>query len=115
MMEQAAHHLDLFFRHPLDPPDVVEARKVEMATIEGWVDRAYRAYGGVDGGVDGSGSSSSSSDGSSLADGDSSNSGGGGCVGDGCGPNAYHTGENSRKPARQRSWLDHVPPLTADW
>lgn len=48
MMEQAAHHLDLFFKHPLDPEDVIDARKDEMDMVEDWVDKAYRAYrGGV--------------------------------------------------------------------
>ncbi|CAM9700055.1 unnamed protein product [Pylaiella littoralis] len=47
MMDQAAHHLDLFFEHPLDPPDVLDARKVEMDMVEEWVDKAYRAYGGA--------------------------------------------------------------------
>lgn len=46
MMDQAAHHLDLFFEHPLDPPDVLNARKVEMHMVEAWVDKAYRGYGG---------------------------------------------------------------------
>lgn len=46
MMDQAAHHLDLFFEHPLDPPDVLNARKVEMEMVEAWVDKAYRGYGG---------------------------------------------------------------------
>lgn len=46
MMDQAAHHLDLFFEHPLDPPDVLSARKVEMDMVEAWVDKAYKAYGG---------------------------------------------------------------------
>ncbi|CAN0167853.1 unnamed protein product, partial [Ectocarpus sp. 12 AP-2014] len=41
MMDQAAHHLDLFFEHPLDPQDVLDARRVEMDFVERWVDMAY--------------------------------------------------------------------------
>eukprot|EP00903_Cladosiphon_okamuranus_P013794 g12837.t1 len=44
MMDQAAHHLDLFFEHPLDPQDVLDARKVEMDMVESWVDQAYQVY-----------------------------------------------------------------------
>lgn len=46
MMDQAAHHLDLFFWHPLDPKDVLDARRIEMDLVEGWVDEAYRLYRG---------------------------------------------------------------------
>ncbi|CAM9184790.1 unnamed protein product [Scytosiphon promiscuus] len=110
MMDQAAHHLDLFFEHPLDPPDVVEARRVEMAMVEGWVDQAYRAYGGAD-----SSSIQFGSDESNGVDGASSSSSRDACVGDECGPDAHHTGESSRESAQERSWLEHVPSLTADW
>lgn len=43
MMNQAAHHLDLFFQHPLDPDEVVEARRAEMNLVEDWVRQAYHA------------------------------------------------------------------------
>lgn len=42
MMDQAAHHLDLFFEHPLDPQDVLDARRVEMDMVESWVDQAFQ-------------------------------------------------------------------------
>lgn len=44
MMDGAAHHLDLFFSHPLDPRDVVDARRIEMDLVEQWVDQAYEMY-----------------------------------------------------------------------
>ncbi|CAM9472390.1 unnamed protein product, partial [Choristocarpus tenellus] len=37
LMEDAAHHLDLFFAHPLDPLDVIAAREEEMELVEKWV------------------------------------------------------------------------------
>jgi lysosomal Pro-X carboxypeptidase len=36
-----AHHLDLFFSHPLDPPAVTKARQTELAFIRQWVDEFY--------------------------------------------------------------------------
>lgn len=42
MMEEAAHHLDLFFEHPLDPDEVKQARRTEMDMVEDWVRNAYR-------------------------------------------------------------------------
>eukprot|EP00752_Nemacystus_decipiens_P003737 g3443.t1 len=51
MMDQAAHHLDLFFEHPLDPPDVLDARRVEMDLVESWVDQAYQLHRGQSDGV----------------------------------------------------------------
>lgn len=90
MMDQAAHHLDLFFEHPLDPKDVLDARRVEMDMVETWVDQAYRAYGGESASRDPSG-------------------GDGNVVGTGAGrPDAEaHEGVPS--------WLERVPSLTADW
>ncbi|CAM9437606.1 unnamed protein product [Discosporangium mesarthrocarpum] len=43
LMEEAAHHLDLFFAHRLDPAEVVAARKEEMDLVEKWVQEAYSA------------------------------------------------------------------------
>ncbi|GMF39536.1 unnamed protein product [Phytophthora fragariaefolia] len=36
-----AHHLDLFFTHPLDPPAVTEARQTELTYIRQWIDEFY--------------------------------------------------------------------------
>ncbi|KAE9146090.1 Lysosomal Pro-X carboxypeptidase [Phytophthora fragariae] len=36
-----AHHLDLFFSHPLDPPAVIKARQTELAYIRQWIDEFY--------------------------------------------------------------------------
>ncbi|ETL97595.1 hypothetical protein L917_05163, partial [Phytophthora nicotianae] len=36
-----AHHLDLFFTHPLDPPAVTEARKTELKFVRQWIDEFY--------------------------------------------------------------------------
>lgn len=87
MMEQAAHHLDLFFEHPLDPQDVLDARRVEMDMVETWVDQAYRVY---------SASHDSSSGGKSVA---------------GTGGDHHHAESTEERP----SWLERVPSLTADW
>ena len=42
MMDEAAHHLDLFFEHPLDPDEVKQARQLEMDMVEDWVRNAYK-------------------------------------------------------------------------
>jgi len=34
---QGAHHLDLFFTDPRDPPSVTEARRQEMAWVDKWI------------------------------------------------------------------------------
>ncbi|GMF23188.1 unnamed protein product [Phytophthora lilii] len=36
-----AHHLDLFFTHPLDPPAVTKARQTELKYIRQWIDEFY--------------------------------------------------------------------------
>ncbi|KAH7476548.1 hypothetical protein PRIC1_000557 [Phytophthora ramorum] len=36
-----AHHLDLFFSHPLDPPAVTKARQTELAYVRQWVEEFY--------------------------------------------------------------------------
>ncbi|CAM9276526.1 unnamed protein product [Phaeothamnion confervicola] len=36
-----AHHLDLMFSDPADPPSVVEARRVELAAVRRWIDAEY--------------------------------------------------------------------------
>ncbi|KAI9905598.1 hypothetical protein PsorP6_013496 [Peronosclerospora sorghi] len=38
---EGAHHLDLFFTHPLDPPAVTQARRTEIAYVRQWVDDFY--------------------------------------------------------------------------
>lgn len=42
-MDQAAHHLDLFFQHDLDPEEVLQARLKEMDLVEDWVRDGYAA------------------------------------------------------------------------
>lgn len=42
MMDEAAHHLDLFFEHRLDPDEVKQARLAEMDMAEDWIRNAYK-------------------------------------------------------------------------
>ncbi|CAM9219135.1 unnamed protein product [Ectocarpus sp. 6 AP-2014] len=102
MMDQAAHHLDLFFEHPLDPQDVLDARRVEMDFVERWVDMAYGAYYGGGGGGGG---------------GDTSVGGGGGDGGDGSGSVAAAAKKDSsaRGELAPPSWLERLPSVAADW
>ncbi|GAB9469914.1 hypothetical protein Gpo141_00007176 [Globisporangium polare] len=37
----SAHHLDLFFTHPLDPPELTKARETEKQYIRQWIDEFY--------------------------------------------------------------------------
>ena len=37
MIPDGAHHLDLMFSHPNDPPSVRAARAFELASIRRWV------------------------------------------------------------------------------
>jgi len=37
LIDKSAHHLDLFFANPQDPPSVVAARKQEMALVAKWI------------------------------------------------------------------------------
>jgi hypothetical protein len=41
-MNGAAHHMDLMFANPMDPPDVVATRLVEKAHIQAWVQEALQ-------------------------------------------------------------------------
>ena len=36
-IEHGAHHLDLFFSNPADPPSVKAARASELAAIKRWI------------------------------------------------------------------------------
>jgi hypothetical protein len=40
-----AHHLDLFFADPADPPSVTQARVAEMALVQQWVAAWYAQRG----------------------------------------------------------------------
>jgi hypothetical protein len=44
LLLQGAHHLDLMFSHPLDPPSVIAARKVQLRHIKHWIKQAARAH-----------------------------------------------------------------------
>ncbi|CAB1112158.1 unnamed protein product [Ectocarpus sp. CCAP 1310/34] len=98
MMDQAAHHLDLFFEHPLDPQDVLDARRVEMDYVERWVDMAYGAYYGGGGGG-----------------GDTSGGGAGGGDGSGSVAAAAKNEPSARGELAPPSWLDGLPSVAADW
>jgi lysosomal Pro-X carboxypeptidase len=37
-IEEGAHHLDLFFSHPKDPPSVIKARQIEIQQIQKWIE-----------------------------------------------------------------------------
>ena len=41
VISEGAHHLDLMFSQPDDPPSVVAARKAEVAHMHKWVEQAY--------------------------------------------------------------------------
>ena len=45
IIEDGAHHLDLFFSNAADPPSVTSARAVELAHIARWVAQKKRALG----------------------------------------------------------------------
>ncbi|GIL58532.1 hypothetical protein Vafri_13455 [Volvox africanus] len=38
---QGAHHLDLMFSNPADPPSVRAARQMEMRHVRRWIDQSY--------------------------------------------------------------------------
>ena len=40
VIPEGAHHLDLMFSHPLDPPSVKQARDTERFMIRQWIDQA---------------------------------------------------------------------------
>jgi lysosomal Pro-X carboxypeptidase len=42
-MEEAAHHLDLYFSNPADPPSVIAARKFQMNSISDWLSARQQA------------------------------------------------------------------------
>ena len=39
MIESGAHHLDLMFSHPSDPPSVVMARQFQLENIRKWIEQ----------------------------------------------------------------------------
>jgi hypothetical protein len=41
---QGAHHLDLMFSHPLDPPSVTAARQTELKHITKWIQESSQAW-----------------------------------------------------------------------
>ncbi|TMW57593.1 hypothetical protein Poli38472_003518 [Pythium oligandrum] len=41
LIEGGAHHLDLFFSHPMDPPSVTKARETEKKHIRKWIKEFY--------------------------------------------------------------------------
>ena len=43
VIPNGAHHIDLMFSDPADPPDVTAAREREMGVILGWIKRARAA------------------------------------------------------------------------
>eukprot|EP00664_Eupelagonemidae_sp_cell27_P002147 gene2147-5143_t len=45
LIDLSAHHLDLFFADPRDPPSVVAARKQEMALVAQWIKEKRLAAG----------------------------------------------------------------------
>ncbi|CAN0221259.1 unnamed protein product [Ectocarpus sp. 4 AP-2014] len=98
MMDQAAHHLDLFFEHPLDPQDVLDARRVEMDFVERWVDMAYGAYCG----------------GGDTSVGVGGGVGGGGGDGSGFVAAAAKKESSARGELAPPSWLERLPPVAAD-
>ncbi|CAN0254449.1 unnamed protein product [Ectocarpus fasciculatus] len=128
MMDQAAHHLDLFFEHPLDPQDVLDTRRVEMEFVERWVDMAYGAYYGDDGG--GGGGDTSAGRGSGIVGDGGGGGGGGGGNGSGSVAAAAGAAAGAEKESRRGregvessasgelappSWLERLPSVTADW
>lgn len=40
-VEGGAHHVDLFFSHPMDPPAISEARATEMTHVARWIDEFF--------------------------------------------------------------------------
>ena len=37
IIPEGAHHLDLMFSHPDDPPSVTNARQMELKAIASWI------------------------------------------------------------------------------
>jgi len=40
VIPEGAHHLDLMFLHPLDPPSVLAARETERSHMRRWIAQA---------------------------------------------------------------------------
>ena len=45
MIDDAAHHLDLFFSHPGDPLSVIEARETERKNMSLWIQQYWAMKG----------------------------------------------------------------------
>ena len=43
MLDLGAHHLDLMFSHPSNPPCFAKARAIEEERIKAWIQEAYDA------------------------------------------------------------------------
>lgn len=41
VIKEGAHHLDLMFSHPDDPPSVITARRTEVEAIRSWTNEGY--------------------------------------------------------------------------
>ncbi|WIA14666.1 hypothetical protein OEZ85_003168 [Tetradesmus obliquus] len=44
VIPEGAHHLDLMFSHPLDPPSVLAARRTQLRRIKHWIKQAARRH-----------------------------------------------------------------------
>lgn len=44
LLSSGAHHLDLFFSNPLDPPDVLLARRIERDHITTWIQQVKERF-----------------------------------------------------------------------
>ncbi len=45
LIPNGAHHVDLMFSHPADPPDIVQARAFELDQIARWISECVHIVG----------------------------------------------------------------------